>query len=81
MATNLISPSYFLIDRSPQLSRRSELVDWLSRVADCLALGRCTLHLAVKILDYFMDAHDILVSMHMYRSPPCIDDLSKRNFE
>ena len=36
-------------------------MDWLSRVAESLGLGRCTLHLAVKILDYFMDGHDILV--------------------
>ena len=47
--------------RSPQLSRRAELADWLSRVAESLGLGRCTLHLAVKILDYFMDGHDIQV--------------------
>ena len=52
--------------RSPQLSRRGELVDWMSRVAESLRLVRCTLHLAVKIMDYFMDRHDIQVSRQRY---------------
>jgi len=45
--------------QSPQLSRRRHLVDWTSVVAEKLKLTNCTLHLAVKMLDYFMDGHDI----------------------
>lgn len=45
--------------QSPQLGRRRHLVDWTSLVAEKLKLTNCTLHLAVKLLDYFMDGHDI----------------------
>ncbi|XP_023341055.1 cyclin-J [Eurytemora carolleeae] len=45
--------------QSPQLSRRRVLVDWTSKVAEKLQLTNCTVHLAVKIVDYFMDGHDI----------------------
>jgi hypothetical protein len=36
-------------------------VDWTSIVAEKLKLTSTTLHLAIKILDYFMDGHDIQV--------------------
>ena len=36
-------------------------MDWTSIVAEKLKLTSSTLHLAVKILDYFMDGHDIQV--------------------
>jgi len=45
--------------QSPQINRRRHLVDWTSIVAEKLKLANCTLHLAVKMLDYFMDGHDI----------------------
>eukprot|EP00092_Neocalanus_flemingeri_P001350 GFUD01001441.1.p1 GENE.GFUD01001441.1~~GFUD01001441.1.p1 ORF type:complete len:291 (-),score=78.59 GFUD01001441.1:125-943(-) len=44
---------------SPQLGRRRQLVDWSSEVAVKLRLTTQTLHLAVKLLDHFMDGHDI----------------------
>ena len=34
-------------------------MNWTSSVAKMLNLINCTLHLAVKLLDYFMDGHDI----------------------
>ena len=34
-------------------------MNWTSSVAEKLKLTNCTLHLAVKLLDYFMDGHDI----------------------
>jgi hypothetical protein len=40
---------------------RRHLVDWTSIVAEKLKLTSTTLHLAIKILDYFMDGHDIQV--------------------
>lgn len=45
--------------QSPQLNKRRHLVDWTSIVAEKLKLTNCTLHLAVKLLDFFMDGHDI----------------------
>jgi len=45
--------------QSPQISKRRHLVDWTSIVAEKLKLTSCTVHLAIKILDYFMDGHDI----------------------
>jgi hypothetical protein len=45
--------------QSPQWSRRRHLIDWTSIVAEKLCLTNCTLHLAVKLIDYFMDGHDI----------------------
>lgn len=45
--------------QSPQLSRRRHLVEWTSEVQEKLHLHSSTLHLAVKIMDLFMDGHDI----------------------
>jgi len=45
--------------QSPQIHQRRHLVDWTSVVGERLKLTRCTVHLAVKLLDYFMDGHDI----------------------
>jgi len=45
--------------QSPQIQRRRHLVDWTSIVGEKLHLTNSTVHLAVKILDYFMDGHDI----------------------
>lgn len=45
--------------QSPQITKRRHLVDWTSIVAEKLKLTSCTVHLAIKILDYFMDGHDI----------------------
>lgn len=45
--------------QSPQMDKRRHLVDWTSVVAEKLNLTSCTVHLAIKILDFFMDGHDI----------------------
>lgn len=45
--------------QSPQIHRRRHLVDWTCVVADTLNLTKCSVHLAIRILDYFMDGHDI----------------------
>lgn len=45
--------------QSPQLEKRVQLVDWTSDVADKMGLCTSTLHLAMKLVDLFMDGHDI----------------------
>lgn len=45
--------------QSPQLHRRRDLVTWSCRTASDLGLRTVSLHLAVRILDRFMDGHDI----------------------
>lgn len=45
--------------QSPQLARRRHLVDWTCEVQAKLKLTEATLHLAVRLLDLFMDGHDI----------------------
>ena len=44
---------------SPQLSRRRQLITWSCEMAVQLHLSTLTVHLAVKLLDYFMAGHDI----------------------
>ena len=50
--------------QSPQLEKRLQLVEWSCEVADKLGLCTSTLHLAVKLVDLFMDGHDIQVRLH-----------------
>ena len=50
--------------QSPQLDKRGQLVEWCCEVADKLGLCTSTLHLAVKLVDLFMDGHDIQVRLH-----------------
>jgi len=45
--------------KSPQLDMRGHLVEWTIDVAEKLGLCSETLHLAIKIVDLFMDGHDI----------------------
>ena len=45
--------------RSPQLKFRSGLVNWLVQTSKRLGLHPSTIHLAIKILDSFMDGHKI----------------------
>jgi len=45
--------------QSPQLDKRAQLVDWTCDVAEKLGLCQSALHLAVKLIDLFMDGHDI----------------------
>ena len=50
---------------------RRKLIDCTTQVAEKLELSTCTVHLAVKLLDYFMDGHDIQVChvyVHLYGS-------------
>lgn len=45
--------------RSPQLSFRRQLVDWITTIAERHKLGLTSLHLAVYLLDFFMDNFDV----------------------
>jgi len=45
--------------QSPQMEKRLQLIDWSCEVADKLGLCSSTLHLATKLVDLFMDGHDI----------------------
>jgi len=50
---------HYIRRQSPQLEKRSQLVDWTTDVAEKMGLHQSSLHLAVKLLDLFMDGHDI----------------------
>lgn len=58
--------------RSPQLHRRRELVVWCGSVAEELGLRTLTLHLAVRLLDMFMDGHNIQEPQLYLTSLSCI---------
>lgn len=45
--------------RSPQLAYRRQLVDWITSIAERHKLGLTSLHLAVYLLDFFMDNFDV----------------------
>jgi hypothetical protein len=45
--------------QSPQLSKRRHLIDWTCEAQQKLCLSDNTLHLAVRLMDLFMDGHDI----------------------
>ena len=47
--------------RSPELKYRGCLVDWMCLVSEEKRLKRGTVHLAVKLLDFFMDGHTVEV--------------------
>ena len=51
----------FIRRQSPQLEKRTQMVDWTCDVAEKLGLRQSSLHLAVKLIDLFMDGHDIQV--------------------
>ena len=53
--------SHYIRRQSPQLEKRSLLIDWTKDVAEKLGLHEGTLHLAVRLIDLFMDGHDIQV--------------------
>ena len=53
---------HYIRKQSPQLEKRSQLVDWTAEVAEKLGLHQSSLHLAVRLIDLFMDGHDIQVS-------------------
>ena len=46
--------------QSPQLSSRRYLVDWLAIICDKYQLCPTARHLAVMLLDFFMDKFDII---------------------
>lgn len=48
--------------KSPQISHRSKLVTLIKTVAEDECLGRVTVHLAVYLLDVFMDTYKIIAS-------------------
>jgi len=45
--------------KSPQLASRRHLIEWSTEVSGKLGLCGATLHLALRIIDLFMDGHDI----------------------
>jgi len=44
---------------SPQLGKRGQLIDWARDVSNKLQLNLNTFHLAIKLIDIFMDGHNI----------------------
>ena len=46
---------------SPQKGKRGKLIEWMRNVSCKLGLADATFHLATKLLDLFMDGHDIMV--------------------
>ena len=46
---------------SPQLGKRGQLIDWARDVSNKLQLNLNTFHLAIKLIDIFMDGHNIEV--------------------
>uniref|UniRef100_A0A0A9XZS3 Cyclin-J n=2 Tax=Lygus hesperus TaxID=30085 RepID=A0A0A9XZS3_LYGHE len=45
--------------QSPQAESRADLIDWMRTVAEKYGFSKLTVHLAVFILDQFMDTHSI----------------------
>ena len=48
---------------SPQLAKRGQLIEWARDVNSKLGFCDITFHLAVRLIDLFMDGHDIAVSI------------------
>ncbi|KAF6199106.1 hypothetical protein GE061_007131 [Apolygus lucorum] len=48
-----------ILFQSPQAGSRASLVDWMRTVAEKYRLSKLTIHLAVYIIDRFMDTHNI----------------------
>ena len=46
--------------KSPQLAHRPEIVDFLSAVCRNLDISTGTRHTAVRLMDYFMDGHNVM---------------------
>jgi len=51
--------------RSPQLSARLHIVDWLAILCDNTSICMTARHLAIALLDYFMDHHVIEMKSHI----------------
>ena len=54
-------PEMRLKQLSPQLEKRGAMVEWSRDVSQKLGLSDSTYHLAVRLIDLFMDGHDIMV--------------------
>jgi len=63
--------------RSPQLECRRFLMDWLHKVVEKTRLRRNTLHLAAKLLDFFMDGHSIEASKTYLLAIACLTIAAK----
>lgn len=46
--------------RSPQLKFRGKLIDWIRKVALKMKLSNTTVHLGIRLIDLFMDSHNII---------------------
>jgi len=53
------SPVLRIRRTSPQLGKRSQLVNWSRDISNKLQLHQNTFHLAIKLIDVFMDGHNI----------------------
>ena len=49
---------------SPQIGKRGKLIEWIRNVSCKLGLADATFYLASKLLDLFMDGHDIQVEKY-----------------
>lgn len=47
--------------KSPQIEHRSTLVEWMKKIAALKKLDNSSIHLAVYLLDVFMDNHHIVI--------------------
>lgn len=48
-----------ILGKSPQLDQRRILVDWTCTSGEKLDVPKSAIHLAIVLLDRFMDGHDI----------------------
>ena len=54
---------------SPQIGKRGQLIEWTRDVSSKLLLNPTTFHLAIKLIDIFMDGHNIEVRKVVVVSP------------
>ncbi len=61
--TTILTLLFFCLlqGRSPQLSSRRYLVDWLAAICDRFNLCAASKHLTILLLDLFMDTYDVQV--------------------
>jgi len=52
-------PIHRIRKTSPQIGKRSQLIEWTRDVSNKLLLNPNTFHLAIKLIDIFMDGHNI----------------------
>jgi len=63
-------PLYY--NRSLQLNKRPFILEWMWNTCDVFELQGTTLHLAVSLLDYFMDSYSVHANHLMLLCIACI---------